>query len=422
MADLDKTTLRRLEGRAPKKRVEYRDQTFGEGSGQLILRHEPSGRMTWSYLYYVPGTAGKEKRPRRRLKIGRYPKVSLAAARRQAGEWAEAVERGADPAAERRGGQSFDDLWTEYLERYAKRRKKSWRHDRWVAGRFILDYRAHPSAPRFRDRPVAEITRREVVRLLDSIVDQGLDRSANVVKSLLSTVFNFGADRGWLEQSPIARLRNPAETPARSRVLSDQEIVAFWRACRSETTIRRRCALPLILVTAQRPGEVLTVERHELDLERALWSVPAEKTKTGQPNIVPLSPLAVLLFAEALAGPVSERRPFLRRKPAEHRRALIYDNDITPIREAMVEALDAVERWTAHDLRRTAYSGMTALGVPRIPTVEAVVNHVIPGTAGVYDRYDYLAEKTDALSRWSQHLENLAEGRRRDNVVPIIGR
>jgi integrase len=411
--------LAKLAKRPPDARREYRDAAFGEGGGQLVLRHEPTGRMTWSYVYYLPGGELRGKRPRRRLTIGRYPKVSLADAQRQAREWEDAVEGGEDPAAAVHGDRSFGELWSEFLERYAKPRKKSWRHDRWLAQRFVLDYRAHGSAVRFAERGVGAISRREVVRLLDAVLDQGYGRSANMVKSLLSQVFNFGADRGWIERSPIAGLRAPAETPPRSRILSDQEIAAFLRAASEQAGVRRRCAMPLVLVTAQRPGEVLTVEREEVDLERGLWRLPGTKTKTGQPNIVPLSPLAVGLFADALDHSLSEQRPFLRRKPAEHRRALFYDNDVRALRDGVEARLGEVPHWTPHDLRRTAYSGMTALGVPRVPVVEAVVNHVIPGAAAVYDRYDYLVEKTDALGRWAEHLEDLVEGRRRDNVVPI---
>lgn len=419
---LTETFVRDLSERPPPaRRMEYRDAAFASVDGQLVLRHETSGRLVWSFVYYVPGGVRDGKRPRRRLRIGRYPRIDLAKARLVAGEWSDAVDAGLDPAAARHGERTFADLWKEYLERHAKPRKRSWRDDEWFAKRHILDWREDRYGPTFGERPVRDIGRREIVRLLDSIVDAGSPRSANMVKSLLSGIFRFGADRGWLAQSPMLGMRQPADTPARDRQLSEEEIVAFWNACRAREGVRRTCALPLILVTAQRPGEVLTVEVAEVDLERARWTIPATKTKNGRANLVPLSSLAVELFAEALASPVSERRPFLKGAPPEHRNPTFYANDVDPVRKAMAKEPEReVSRWTPHDLRRTAYSGMTSVGLPRVPVVEAVVNHAIAGVAATYDVYDYLPEKTDALNRWGLHLLRLTEGRVNDNVAHLV--
>lgn len=415
---LTEKRLRDLARNPPERRAEYYDATFGEGSGQLILRHEVSGRLYWSFLYYVPERVEGGKRVRRRLNIGRYPRFSLAEAQRKAGEWEAAVEAGRDPGQARHGERSFSDLWTEYLERYAKREKRSWRQDKSLAERHLIRRRLNPKGPRFGDLPVEAITRHDVSVLLDAIMDEGYGRTANRVKSLLSSVFAFGADRGWVERSPLVGMRQPARLAARDRVLADEEIGAFWRACRGQESIRRRCGLPLVLVTAQRPGEVLTLQREDVDLDAGLWRLP--RTKSNREHLVPLSPLALRLFREAFADPFSPEYPFLRREPAAHRNPTFPVAEVDQVRAAMEGELGVEsQRWVPHDLRRTAYSGMTGLGIPRFPVVEAVVNHAVPGVAGVYDRHDYLAPKTDALMRWADHLEDLFAGRRHDNVVAL---
>lgn len=410
---LTEKLLRSLEGSPPDRRVQYFDETFGEGSGQLILRHEVSGRLYWSFLYYVPG-----QRSRRRLALGAYPRVSLAEARRKAGEWEDAVARGRDPGSARHGERSFRDLWTEYLERHAKRSKKSWRQDVSLAERHVLSRRLEPKGPRFGDLPVEEISRRDVVLLVDAILDEGFARTAIRVQSLLSAVFAFGADSGWVEQSPILGMRRRAPTRQRSRKLSDEEIVAFWRSCREQESVRRRCGLPLVLVTAQRPGEVLTMQRRDIDLARGVWRLP--ETKSGREHLVPLSALAVRLLGEALEEPFSDDYPFLRREPAAHRNPAFPVAEVDEVRAGMEARLKGEpERWVPHDLRRTAYSGMTALGLPRFPVVEAVVNHAVPGVAGVYDRHDYWPEKAAALERWAAHLGALLDGREGASVLPF---
>lgn len=416
---LTEKLLRRLAGERPPTRQEYRDATFGEGGGQLVLRQETTGRLYWSFVYYPPERASERgKRVRRRLSIGRYPRVTLAEARRQAGEWEAAVEEGRDPGSAQHGERAFRDLWAEYLARYAKRRKKSWRLDKGLAERHILNRRLDPKGPRFGDLPAAKITRHDVSRLLDAILDEGHARTAIAAKSLLSGIFAFGADRGWLERSPVVGMRSPATLPARERTLDDDETIALWQSCRASGTIRRACALPLVLVTAQRPGEVLAMQRRELDMERALWTIPKEKTKAGREHLVPLAPLALRLLAEAISEPYSGDHLFLRLPPVAHRNRSFPVAEIQIVRDGMAERLKRKpEHWTPHDLRRTAYSGMTGLGIPR-HVVEAVCSHAVPGVAGIYDRHDYLPEKTAAAIKWGQHLEALFSDHLA-NVLPL---
>ncbi len=227
---------------------------------------------------------------------------------------------------------------------------------------------------------------------------------ANRVCALLSQMFRFGVERGMLEASPFVSMPRPGGTEkARRRKLDDREIHIFWKKLtRSRLNAEVRIALKLILVTAQRPGEVALAEWREFDLERRLWTIPAERSKNGQEHEVPLSDLALALIRH-LRRRFGETRFLV---PSRCWRA----RDGAPI---TVRALSqgirdrrqhfAMAKFTPHDLRRTAASLMTASGVPRLH-VEKVLNHTIDDVAEIYDRHNYAVEKRAALRRLAEAL------------------
>jgi integrase len=395
------------------RRVEYRDSTFGEGSGQLVLRVEPSGKTTWSFVYYIPGTTR-----RRRVRIR---ERELEAVRRVAGELEDRVARGADPATEGAMSTTFGAAW----ESYGKQRGShhaGWRGMHCIVERHLLPFKGSRGVP-LAERNLADIGRRDVVEVLSAIMDDDKAATCAKAKSAMSSVWSWAMAAGYVETSPLFRLslqslygrRYTQSVVPRERILTDEEIVTVWTRCREAISTRTSCALLLVLVTGQRPGEVLATDAHEVDLERGLWTIPPVKDegrskqrgKSGRGNVVPLSPQATALWREAIAIPVGKDGRIFRAS----RTVKFNDNRIAKVRKGM-------EHWTPHDLRRTAYSGMTALGFPRVPVVEAVVGHAIPGVAGVYDRYSYLAEKTAALLAWGQHLDDLIVGRQ--TLAPVV--
>jgi integrase len=371
----------------------------------LLLRVMPTGTKTFFFRYQRHGRV-------ERLLIGRYPATSLRAAYLAHGELTRRLHLGEDlrsavasvAAASPGAGQlapsgpTVGDLAEEFLRRYVHRERK-----RPEAAEQAI--KANILKP-WRHRQAKSITRRDGVLLLDKIVDRGSPVMANRVAALLAQMFTFGVDRGMLDATPFISMPRPGGTEnSRKRKLSEPEVRRFWRRLtRTRLSFEVRTALKLILVTAQRPGEVALAAREEFDLERRVWAIPPERSKNGQPHEVPLNDLAILLL-KRLRRHFGETQYILpsrcwrvRGAAAITVRALsqgVRDND----------ACFGLARFTPHDLRRTAASLMTASGVPRLH-VEKVLNHTIDDVAEIYDRHDYAHEKRVALDKLDAMLWN----------------
>jgi integrase len=200
-------------------------------------------------------------------------------------------------------------------------------------------------------------------------------------------------------------------------VLSDDEIRTLWKSlpkalARSAQSQR---IIKLCLVTAQRVGEVAGMTRAELDLKAREWRLPGSRTKNGHPHVVPLSNLAIGLIKDALEdtgegaqvfpcgegslSPVAVARTFLRAYETSKERP---------------QGRFGIASWSAHDLRRTALTGMARLGVAPI-VLGHVANHRSTTRAGVtlavYSQYTYDKEKRQALDLWAALVDAIAGAR-----------
>tara|TARA_R110002110_G_scaffold415807_1_gene656420 strand:+ start:36170 stop:36727 length:558 start_codon:yes stop_codon:yes gene_type:complete len=152
--------------------------------------------------------------------------------------------------------------------------------------------------PAWGSKKVSAISRRDVVVLLDKIRDRGAAIMANRVHGRLTRLFNFACERGILEQTPMNRLRKTVEIP-RDRVLYNSEIKLIWHnldviGVHPLTSI----ALKFMLVTGQRAGEVTHIEWSEIDFDKNLWLIPADKSKNGRSHTVPLTNLSLALLTQ----------------------------------------------------------------------------------------------------------------------------
>ena len=166
----------------------------------------------------------------RRWTLGTSPAMNLADARKKAHQALHALNtKGIDPADGKqtaRTASTFGDLAADYMERHAKRHKKSWREDRRQLEATVL--------PRWKSRPVKSLQRKDVRDLIDPIVDRGAPVAANRVLALVSTVFMYGIDKDWLDANPAGRIKKQPEQ-SRARVLTDEELVALWTVLESGT-------------------------------------------------------------------------------------------------------------------------------------------------------------------------------------------
>lgn len=414
---LSDATIRALRPRA--ERYEVRD---GLRPG-LVLRVEPDGRRTWTFRYGDRGS--------RRVTLGPLsPTFGLAKARAAADAVLAELRAGRDPGAQREEARrleraeralrqareagapvpgSFSDLARRYLRDTAKRFKLStWKKERWYVERCIL--------PAWGGRPAAEIRRADVLRLLEEVSEARGGVTGNRTLSVARRVLAWAVDREELDANPAAAIprRYLHRERSRERALSREEVRKLWPAL-SDLHPAVAAAWRLILLTGARPGEVLTMRWADLAPDNGnglAWEIPAERTKSGHSHRVPLSRQALAVLDSL--RPLSEVGEFVLPSPKGGTGPLLWLSHSTKrLREAT-----GLERFTPHDLRRTAATWLGEAGI-RPDVVERVLGHKLPGVAAVYNRADYRREVRAALALLGERVEEAVTGRARSNVVPI---
>jgi integrase len=355
------------------------------------LRIGESGAKSFILLYRFGGRV-------RRLTIGRHPVVSLADARTKARKALERVEHGIDPAAEeadhKERGRDTVAAWVEkFIERWAKPRNRTWRPIEQMFGRDVL--------PRWGERPITSITKRDVLAMLDEIVDRGSPIAANRTLAHVAKFTKWLVDRGVLQVDFAAGVKMPAPERSRTRRLSHDEIAALWAAW-DPMGYPFGVIGKVLLLTAQRRGEVASMRWDQLDLRRRVWILEAADTKTEEEHLLPLTDMVI----EILAGvPRVDGLPLLF--PASRAGSTSAVSGFSKAK-ATASRLSGVTGWTWHDLRRTCRSELARLGVTSA-VGERILNH--SGGEGeierVYNVHNYLPEMRRALEMWSGEVARI---------------
>lgn len=377
---------------AVSRRTDFWDD-FLPGFG---LRVSPGGRKSFILMY-------RHRGQKRRLTLGVYPTTSLAEARRIARVKLGEVAAGEDPAEERtiaRTAPTFADLAEQYLERYARPRKRSWKEDQRMLTLDLL--------PAWGRWPATEVKKRDVLRLLDAIVDRGAPIVANRTRALISRIYSWGIERDLVEHNPCLGVKPPAQEKRRERVLVESEIRQLWWVLEAEHPPIRD-AFRLLILTAQRSVEVLSMTWGQI--EKDLWTIPPEIVKGKRSHLVPLSDQAGAVLdviqsngrGRAPAGERNSSEPWVLPSPRKPGSRL----DATALPQAARRICRQLDwQFWPHDLRRTAASHMTAMGVDRF-IVARILNHADSSVTAVYDLYGYLPEKRAALSRWGARVAEI---------------
>jgi integrase len=359
---------------------------FDETVSGLALRVTAGGTKAWTFLYTAAGR-------RRRITLGRYPAVSLAKARTLALEARALIANGVDPRA--RGAMTVNDLVEAYIAKHTATLKSGAEIARRIRKNIV---------PVIGNVPLAQLHRRDATRVVDAVTGRGAPVEATFAFQDLRSILRWAVARGDLDHDPIAGMPPPPGGKPRERVLSDDEIKTLWLKL-PEALPRYAPILRLCLLTAQRVGEVAGMRREELDLKQRLWSLPGTRTKNGHAHAVPLSSAAMEIIGE----PASE---------------FVFDIAPTVVAQAIIraQARTGTAQWTAHDLRRTALTGMAKLGVEPI-VLGHIANHRTTTKAGmtlsVYVHHAYEREKRDALELWADRLRGIIAGSA--EVVPLHG-
>jgi integrase len=350
----------------------------------------PKGRKVFVVLYRTGGSGSRL----RKYTIGPYGRVTLHQAQVAAHKVFTAKLEGRDPAGEKREAKRriiadrVDDLLEAYIAQHVSQRR---------SGGEISRLLRREIGKAWGSRSIHEITKRHVVEVITAIEQRGAPVAANKTLKIIKTFLRWCVGRAVLDQSPADGVPLPAKEISRDRVLVDDELARVIIAAR-KIGGPYGGIVELLTLTAQRREEGARVTSDEFDIEQRIWTLPKSRTKNGKPHIVHLSNEAIIILNRAnktgaFVFSLNRTKPF---------------QDFGRAKRELDE-LSGVTGWRLHDLRRTCVSGMARLGIP--PHVaDKILNHqsgTISGVAAVYQRHDFLAERKDALERWSAHVAKI---------------
>lgn len=383
---------------------------FDEGTAGLFLRVSAQ-RKAWGLLYTRPAD-GK----RARTTFATYPEKSLADARAQAIELKSGLSDGKDASAAVRQiktGIGADDVSVKQLaELYIDDRRQRGRRTADDMERAMkLDV-----TPVIGSMAIAKLRRADLSRVTDAIKARGSAVQANRTAAMLKAMTAWAVDKGYLEHDPGHRWKPPSEaSPPRERAFTAAEIQQFWtgleHADMSRWTIE---LLRFCLATGCRQGEAAGMLRSELDLDMRVWLIPAERSKNKRPHAVPLSQIAVETLKRVLdAHELPAVFPGPKGTP-------LTNSGIARAVQRSQEAI-GLEKWTSHDLRRTAATHMAELGISPFD-IGLCLNHVSTTrgtvTTSVYVKYTFEREKRAALGTWGARLAAIVAGGAAD-ILPM---
>jgi integrase len=252
--------------------------------------------------------------------------------------------------------------------------------------------------PKLGNNPIGEISRADVVEFLDDLErKQGLRHQVNRCRETLRVIFAFAIERELITINPVIGVSKRKVEIPRDRTLSSDELASLWRVIDTLPELPR-AYFRMVLLTGARRNEVGRMGWSEVDLDAALWRLPAERNKSARPFEIPLSePVIETLRMLPRLGPlvftINGMRPMSLHPWIERVRR---DAGLINVR--------------VHDLRRTIRTGLAELGIS-FEIGERVLNHAMPGLQAVYNRHNYLAEKRRALQLWAEHVRAIAEER-----------
>lgn len=373
-------------------------------AGGLFLYVTPAGGKLWRVKFRVNG---KEKL----LSLGAWPDISLANARKERDKAKEALATGIDPARDKQqakhrakvaAANTFAEIGAEYLE---KRKREGLSES--TSGK--ADYYLSRLTPALGRLPIGEITASDVLAVLRTFEKQGKHETANRLLQLASRIFRYAVATARLTSDPTRDLRGAITTPKVTHYGAITDAVGAGKLLRAidgyEGGGITRLAMQIAPHVFVRPGELRHAEWGEIDLEGALWIIPAEKMKMRKAHHVPLSRQAVDLFKEvrAVTGPAGYVFPSARTRARP-----MSENTINAGLRRLGYSSDEM---TAHGFRSMASTLLNESGKWSPDAIERALAHAdTDSVRAAYHRGAHWKERVEMAQWWSDYLDQLRKG------------
>lgn len=401
--------------RAIKPGDKPRKITDGRGLFIYVAR---SGSRLWRYAYRH---AGKQKL----LSFGAYPEIGLAEARKERDAARALLNKGIDPSAQKKldklvradaDAATFTVVSSELLDKKARESKaeRTLEKLRWL---YSL------AKPHIGERPIAAITAPEILAVLHSVEQKGRLETAKRLRAVIGEVFRYAIATGRATVDPTYALRGALTAPVTKHRAALTDSVAFGGLLRAiegfqgqPTTV---AALKLMALLFPRPGELREAEWAEFDLDKAVWTIPAGRTKMRRPHDIPLPPQAIAILRDlhVITGQGRLLLPGYGISGGEGRKV-----EQRPISENTMNAAlrrlgFSKDEMTAHGFRASASTLLNESGRFSPDAIERALAHQDPdGVRRAYARGSYWSERVEMMVWWADEIDRL-----RDNgkVVPM---
>jgi len=314
-----------------------------------------------------------------RLKIGRFPEVTVEQARKDAARLSGQIAQGKDPAEDRRkarGETTVGELFALYLDGHAKPHKRTWKGDKAQYGRYLAGWKG---------RKLSRVRKADVAALHAKIGKDNGPYAANRLLALLSAMFNFAAGLGYDGGNPAQGVKKFKEQ-SRDRFLRADELRAFFAALDAEPDDTWRDFFVLALLTGARRANVLAMKWTDLELQRGLWRIPEAESKNKEPLLCVLAPAAVDIlkrrFADSAAKDPADRSEYVFPSWGG-------TGHITEPKAAWKRIVKraGIKDVRLHDLRRTLGSWQAATGAS-LSIIGRSLGHKNVATTAIYARLD----------------------------------
>ncbi len=379
------------------KNAQPRDKEFvmSDGAGLVILI-KPGGAKLWRYRYSMNGKKQK-------LSLGSYPEISLAQARVRAADARAKLAQGVSPVDERREQKEASKVINSFegvcLEWQATR-KATWSESYADDTKRLFERNVFPVLGK---RPIGDIEPLELLSLLRKIEDRGANELATKVRRRCGEVYAYAIVTGRAKYNPARDLATAMQRFQRGHYasLDTSELPAFLAALETTTgNIMVNLAVRLLMFTGLRPGELRKGEWKEVDLDNALWEIPAERMKARRPHLVPLSKQVVELLRSVKAISGNYGLMFPGR------------NDVTrPMSDMamnqLIKRCGYGEKLTGHGFRHMMSTILHEKGF-NSAWIELQLAHVDRNTIrGTYNRAQYLEGRREMMQWYADHLQSL---------------
>jgi Integrase len=386
------------------KKAKRSDKEFNLADGQgLYLRVKPSGTKLWIFQYSRPFT-----KKRSNLSFGQYPSLSLSEARQMRQEALNLLARDIDPQTHRH-------------EQRSRRAEAENNTLKLVAGRWLEVKRskvtpAHAADtlrslelhifPKLGALPLEQLKARDVIAVLKPVAAKGALETVKRLCQRLNEIMTYAVNSGLLDSNPLSGIGKAFQSPLKRNMPTLEparlpDLMASLAAANIKITTR--ALIEWQLHTMVRPGEAAGTRWEEIDIENALWTIPAGRMKKKRPHVVPLSCQALSLLD--VIKPISGHREYVF--PAD-RAPRTHINDQTA--NMALKRMGYGGELVAHGLRALASTILNEQGFDP-DLIEAALAHTDKNEVrGAYNRAAYISRRRPMMEWWSDHIARAATG------------